>query len=309
MGDALSIAASVSGLITISAQIVGMAKELVDKVKDAPETMMRVREEVESMQPIFYQVQLLLNGDGSRLNHGNLIMISVRELMSTLTGCVIVYTWLERKVNEVCGFNDPTTASAAWKRAGVITDRVKWGLWEHKDIMVIITELQQQRLRLNLMLTIITCTSTTEASEVQARLMQLCRGILQSNDAQPVLNWDRQDEQAQVGSSAVSTRPSSAISHRLDNRGTSDNTSIMSQRSTFSFRLGRPAYIDDLKASRAYKRLRHFGRGIDSSAESTFSFDSDGTGSWSMLSDITLGDLSVSQIAVLNLPIELADTP
>ncbi|KAF8455218.1 hypothetical protein BGX38DRAFT_1115206, partial [Terfezia claveryi] len=233
-------------------------------------------------------------------------MISVHELMSTLTGCVIVYTWLEKRVNEVCGFNDPTTASAAWKRAGVITDRVKWGLWKHEDIMVIIEELRQQRLKLNLMLTIITC-STTEASEVQAGLLQLCTGILQSNNAQSVLNWDRQDEQARVDNSAVSTRLSSASSHPSDNRGTSDNTSIMSQRSTFSFRLGRPAYIEDLKASRAYKRLRHFGRGIDSSAESVFSIDSDGTGSWSMLSDITLGDLSVSQIAILNLPIGLAD--
>ena len=37
MGDPLSIAASVAGLITISAQIVGMAKELFGKVKDAPD--------------------------------------------------------------------------------------------------------------------------------------------------------------------------------------------------------------------------------------------------------------------------------
>jgi len=71
----------------------------------------------------------------------------------------------------------------------------------------------------------------------------------------------------------------------------------------------RPSYIEDLKASRAYKRLRYFGRGIDhnSSGESVFSFNSNCTGIWSMLSDITLGDLSVSQIAVLNLPIALAD--
>jgi len=66
--------------------------------------------------------------------------------------------------------------------------------------------------------------------------------------------------------------------------------------------------MEDLKASRAYKRLRHFGLGADSSSDSVLSFDSAcSTGNWSMLSDITLGDLSVSQIAVLNLPIELAD--
>ena len=66
--------------------------------------MMRVREEVESMQLIFRQVHLLLNGSGS-LNRGNLTMISIHNLMATLTGCVIVYTRLEKVVNEVCGFN------------------------------------------------------------------------------------------------------------------------------------------------------------------------------------------------------------
>jgi len=48
MGEPVSIAASIAGLITISAQVVGMAKEVFNKMKDAPETMMRVREEVES---------------------------------------------------------------------------------------------------------------------------------------------------------------------------------------------------------------------------------------------------------------------
>jgi len=156
MSEPLSIAASVAGLITISAQIVGMAKDLFDKVKDAPETMMRVREEVESMQPIFCQVHLLLNGSGSGLNHGNLTMISIHNLMTTLTGCVIVYSRLEKKVNEVCGFNDPTTATAVWKRAGVVADRVKWGLWRHEEVLVIIEDLQRQKQTLNLMLTIIT---------------------------------------------------------------------------------------------------------------------------------------------------------
>jgi len=89
-----------------------------------------------------------------------------------------------------------------------------------------------------------------------------------------------------------------------------DSTSIISKRSTFSLRSGRPTYMEDLKASRAYKRLRHFGLGVDPSidSESVLSFHSGcSIGNWSMLSDMTLGDLSVSQIAVLNLPIDLAD--
>ena len=59
-------------------------------------------------------------------------------------------------MNEVCGFSDPTTASAAWKRAGVIADRVKWGLRGHEEVLVTIEDLQRQKMSLNLMLTIIT---------------------------------------------------------------------------------------------------------------------------------------------------------
>ena len=154
--EGLSIAASVAGLITISAQILLMVKDLFAKVKNAPETILRVRAEIESMQPNFHQVQLLLNGSGSQPDHCNLTMVSVHNLMATLTGCVIVYTKLEKKVNEVCGFTDPATASAAWKKVGVIADRVKWGLWRHEEVMDIIEDLQRQKLSLNLMLTIVT---------------------------------------------------------------------------------------------------------------------------------------------------------
>ena len=148
---------------------------------------------------------------------------------------------------------------------------------------------------------------------------------MQSSHAHSVLLRDlisRQNEQARTleeirlytstssdtSSSAVSTRLPSAGTSLPDNRDNSNNASIISKRSTLSLRLGRPTYIEDLKASRAYKRLRHFGLGIGSSAESVFTFDSNcSAGNWSMLSDITLGDLSVSQIAVLNLPIDRAD--
>jgi len=156
MSDPLSVAASVAGLITISTQIVGMAKELFSRVKDAPETMMTMRDEVESMQPIFCQVQLLLYGTGTRPNQGNLTRISIHNLMATLTGCVIVYSKLEKMVSEVCGFGDPATASTSWKRAGVVAGRVKWGLWRQEEALAIIEDLQWQKLSLTLMLTIIT---------------------------------------------------------------------------------------------------------------------------------------------------------
>ena len=149
IGDPLSI---VAGLIAISARIAGMIKELFDKVKDVPEPMMQVREEVESMQPIFCHIQLLLNGSGSQPNHGSLTMSSVHNLMATLSVFVTIFSRLEEKVNELCGFN--TASSTAWKR--VITKQAKLGLWRQEEVLGIIRDLQREKLNLNLMLTIIT---------------------------------------------------------------------------------------------------------------------------------------------------------
>ena len=181
-------------------------------------------------------------------------------------------------------------------------------------------------------------TTTTEASEVQAKLLELSTSILQSNHSHSALLRDlisrQHDLEARVideirslastlggtgssagvgsstgaGSSAVLTPPPSADTHAPDYQDNSDNASITSRRSTRSLWLGQATYLEDLKESRAYKRLRYFGLDLDSSANSVLTFDSSfSAGNWSILSDITLGDLSVSEIAVLNLPIDLAD--
>jgi len=146
---------------------------------------------------------------------------------------------------------------------------------------------------------------------------------MQSNHAHSVLLREligRQEEQARVSKEQTQAlepsltsfewpiRPPSSGNHLSNHRGNSDNTSIMSKRSNLSLRFRRPDYLGDLKESRAYKRLRHFGRGIGSSAEAVFSSVTGCiAGHWSLLSNMTLGDFSVSEIAVLNLPIELVD--
>jgi len=163
--------------------------------------------------------------------------------------------------------------------------------------------------------TSICSTTTAQASENQAKFQEQTTKVLQSNHTHSVMLQElisRQEDQARENTSNLAgpTVPttSSPGNRPFDGYDNSDNASIISKRSTLSLRLGRSDYMEDLKASRAYKRLRHFGRGIDSSAESVFSFDTGcSAGHWSLLSDITLGDLSVSEIAVLNLPINLAD--
>jgi serine/threonine-protein phosphatase 6 regulatory ankyrin repeat subunit A len=91
------------------------------------------------------------------------------------------------------------------------------------------------------------------------------------------------------------------------------NSSSLSKRSMRSIRSVRamiPSLQDALKNSRAYRRLYHRG-GLDNSDSqslSGFSIESREKGcSWSMLSDLSLGDLSLSNIAVIELPIYMTD--
>lgn len=76
-------------------------------------------------------------------------MISVHNFIITLTGCIIVYSKLDKKVNEECRFNVPTTTSIAWERAGMIVDRVKW---RREEVLCMNEDLQRQKRSLNLML-------------------------------------------------------------------------------------------------------------------------------------------------------------
>ena len=70
-----------------------------------------------------------------------------------------------------------------------------------------------------------------------------------------------------------------------------------------------PSFTGHLLNSRAYKRARYFRRRRGSSSHSVISFNTSSMkgDTWSMLSDMSLGELSISEISVLELPICLAD--
>ena len=93
-----------------------------------------------------------------------------------------------------------------------------------------------------------------------------------------------------------------------------DNASFKSAVSSFSIHsMGRsmssfllPSFTEDVLNSRAYKRARYFRR---RGGDSVMSFDTSAIkgDTWSMLSDMSLGGLSISEISVLDLPIFLSD--
>jgi hypothetical protein len=132
--DPLSIAASVAGLLTVACKLSSVLYGLIMAGHDASQAISRVSAEIRAMSPIFLQVQdFVLNGeDGARRS-----MISLRDLVTTLTGCVLVFSELEKHISEV------------EKSPGI--------MWAKKEpeTKVLMEDLQRHKLSLNLMLSII----------------------------------------------------------------------------------------------------------------------------------------------------------
>jgi len=149
MSDPLSIIASVVGLVTTSAKIASIAKQLYDSAKDAPASIRRISEEMDQLHLIFGQVQMLLEGHAKkRPSRSRLTMLPLHHLMTILSGCVLAHSSLEEKLSKVAGL----------ARGGSIVGlgaRVQWALWKEAEAGVILVELERHKSSLNTMLLII----------------------------------------------------------------------------------------------------------------------------------------------------------
>lgn len=152
MSDPLSVVASVAGLVSVSASILRMAKDLYCNVKDAPDSIQRVIAEMGDMNMIFSKVKRFIDGDGKRPMHARLTMISIYDLEATLSGCVLVCDRLNKHVNAVAGVVNPSSAE---RKTALVLARVKWALWKEAEASAILGELQRHKLSLNVMLNII----------------------------------------------------------------------------------------------------------------------------------------------------------
>jgi len=142
MSDLLSIIASVVGLVATSAKIASIAKQLYGSGKDAPTSIRRIGEEMDQLHLIFGRVQMLLKGHAQKIpNRSRLTMLPLHHLMTILTGCVLAYSSLDKKLGEV--------ASAG------LGARVRWALWKEAEAGEILVELERYKSSLHMMLTMI----------------------------------------------------------------------------------------------------------------------------------------------------------
>ena len=132
MADPLSIIASVVGLVTTSAKIASIAKQLYDSGRDAPASIRRIGEEMDQLHLIFGQVRMLLEGHEQKIpNRSRLTMLPLHHLMTILSGCVLAYSSLDEKLSKLAG---------AGLRA-----RLQWALWTEAEAGGILVDLERHK--------------------------------------------------------------------------------------------------------------------------------------------------------------------
>ena len=161
MSDPLSITSAIAGLLTLTAQIATTARALYSSVKDAPASIRQIEEEMGDLHLIFCQVQLFIGGSMKVANKSRLTLISLHHLMATLSGCVLMFSALDKKLSEVSGVSGlreagvHTGTSASGNKVGLLVEKIKWVLWKEAEVKELIEDLQRHKLSLNLMLNII----------------------------------------------------------------------------------------------------------------------------------------------------------
>lgn len=101
--DPLSVAASVVGLATAAERITTLLYDFINSANDAPGLVRDVMAEVNSVNSVICGLQTFLRGNtprgsGSREREA---MITVENLVVTLTGCVHTFSELSTEVNSL----------------------------------------------------------------------------------------------------------------------------------------------------------------------------------------------------------------
>ncbi|KAF8540017.1 hypothetical protein BDD12DRAFT_804900 [Trichophaea hybrida] len=113
---------------------------LLQSAVEVPQAVSHVNAEVQIASAVFGQVQRLILSDRGELEKA--IFLSI-PLVDTLTGYVVIFSNLERYIDEIVGLNKP----ALW-------ERVKW-VKKESEIEDLMQDLQRHKLSLNSMLTVI----------------------------------------------------------------------------------------------------------------------------------------------------------
>ncbi|KAK7438671.1 hypothetical protein Landi51_11519 [Colletotrichum acutatum] len=290
MADPLSIAGSVAGLLATAVKVYNTTYNFVSSAIDAPESAMQMFQLIEETKITLSSVHKLLHSidsfPSSRKN-----MIQLDHLSIVITHSVLTLSKLESIVCQQDG----------------LRSRMKWALWHEKKILALLPLLESQKSTLAVMVTILNSETQEEAIRSQATMLAKVDEILEQNRTlaenlkllDSEASWDTRSVKFMDDASSIMSRPGSTQSvicgspSSVFRRPQPLDGSPITTLSRRNFEL-------DLGQSRVYKRTQD--RETD---RSSFTTSNAPTSAWSMLSGLSISDISI--LSAFRLPITLKE--
>ncbi|KAI0972498.1 Rho GTPase activation protein [Xylaria arbuscula] len=284
MSDPLSVAASVIGIISVAAKVSTGLVGVLKKAHNAPSECRQLQLEVDNVQAILRQLQQFLLGT-RKAPRSRTSLILVDQVITTLAACVATFSELDT-------FTEALQSESDLK----ILDRLRW-VSKESELKEILVRIESHKSSLNLMLTILTCQKQEEAEDQVDHLCRLVEMVLESNtilaqrlgalEATPPDASDR----TLLGTVAIQAP---RISQDLGNDEVDEPH--VSRSGTWTRNKRGFAFEELLMNSRAYRNVS-----LDNSDAFSIVSAAGRTGSWSMLSGLSLSE--TSHIGILAIPI------
>jgi hypothetical protein len=294
--DPLSIATSVAGLIAAGGKLAAILTQ-ISRLSDAPPLCRAVLTEVCDTAAALRQVQNFLDGQ-LRIPSGGREHVLLEHVATALTGCVMTKDELESLLDGV---------GLVYAGSGItgIFDRVKW-VRKEQDIQRLIQRLQNHKATLNLILTILQCSSFIQVQDLVIRLTGLVEEAVLTSSALS-MRLSRLE-----GSSTLRypTTETSTINNTESTNGREpgeldgDDASVRTitrdhSQSKGQLALAPFAFDTELQGSRVYRRLELLGS--DGHSETSVTTSTRRRAAASIFSALSLAE--ISNLSQYSLPI------
>ncbi|PVH90953.1 hypothetical protein DM02DRAFT_636446 [Periconia macrospinosa] len=273
MASPLSIATSLAGLLSLSSNILIRLTPFATKINKTPKSIQRVVAEVGAVNDKLGEVQKhMWSCIEERPNGEGLELISLDHVEVTLTGCMLVFSELEKHMD--------SPEAKVLDTKPTVQELILWA--KKANIENLVQDLQRLKTSLSLMLTIIRCDNQAEAKNSKQRLESIILDIPKSDHALSAQIRTTIERQGQPQSDdAVSVRTSRA--------------SFFSTRSEHH-----PSFEAALSQSWVYKKDRRWNRFMN-----TLGSSSARVGNPSIASSLSLRD--VTSLCDIVLPVRPQD--
>ena len=286
--DPLSLIASITGILAAAFKISSAASALISGWKDAPNSLHSIVPEMAALSSCLAQLRPFLSRR-EIAPRSRMAAISVEQIVIIASSCVLAVSELQETLDAL----EPEKPLSK-------TVKLRWSSYE-KKINMLRSRVQASASSLNLVLTVLTCSTAEESHLSVCRLERTLSEVLQKDPdlARRISNIDFNFDSSHYAPS--DNRSTSDISESAE-LPTGSHGITTSEKSSSDSPGGPPFGLDyavERSLASSFVYLRADGRMLTSVLSSNSSAGS-GCG-WSFLSGISLAQ--VSNLSVLSLPV------